>query len=58
MNEIAKNILVNAAKSSNQNVEQTLELAAGSLTQKQLVQVKTMMRAGITISYKTVNEYL
>ena len=56
MNEITKNILVNAAKSTNQNVEQTLELAAESLTPLQMCQVKTVMRAGITIDHKSVNE--
>ena len=55
MDEIAKNILVNAAKATSQDVDKTMGLVAGSLTTQQLVQVKTLMRAGVRIDHNTVN---
>ncbi len=57
MNEVKKNILVNAAKSCNQDVDTTMELAAEALTGLELVTTKTLMRAGIEINHTTVNKY-
>lgn len=57
MNAIAKNILVNAAKSTNQDIEQTLILAARSLTHQQIFQVKNLMEKNVVIDHKSVNEW-
>lgn len=54
MNAVAKNILVNAAKATNQDPQKTLELAAGSLTDEQLKKVRSIMRAGIQINHQTI----
>ena len=56
MTAIEKNVLVNAAMCANQNVEKTMELAAGAVNIHHLLTAKTMMRAGMVISHQTINE--
>lgn len=54
MNAVAKNVLLNAAKATNQDTQKTLELAARSLTEEQLKKVRSIMEAGIHIDHNTI----
>jgi hypothetical protein len=55
MRTIAKNVLVNAAKSTDQDLNKTLELAAGTLNDEELVQAKAALEAGHTIDWSTID---
>lgn len=55
MRQIAKNVLVNAAKSTDQDLNKTLELAAGTLNEEELVQARTALKTGHTIDWTTIN---
>ena len=56
MNAILMNVLVNAAKSTNQDVNKTLKLVAKMLNTQQLDQVRTLMQAGIKINHNNVKD--
>lgn len=55
MSTLTKNILINAAKTTNQNPEKTIELAGDLLNKYEKQKIRDAMESGNPLDWKTID---